>query len=227
MLGAAGWTYFSEPGERTFQTPLGGRQILTFADGTEIELNTDTVLRARIDRVQRTAELVRGEAYFKVHHDAHNPFIVTAAGHRIIDLGTEFAIRTGDGKVRVSLIEGRARLEPVLGLDPSHSAILTPGDVATANATSVSIVRKAATELSNNSAWRRGLLVFKYTPLYEAVAEINRYNNEKLVIADASVANRTIYGTIPTQGVQAFVRVTRSALGLRVEKHGTEFVISP
>ena len=226
ILGAAAWTYLSEPGTRVFQTQLGGRQTLTFADGTIVELNTDTVLRTLVDNRYRSAELIRGEAYFKVRHDARNPFVVTAAGHRIVDLGTEFVIRADAGQVRVSLVTGRARIEAPAGSNRPLATDLTPGDVATANATSLSISRKSVVELSNNVAWRRGLLVFKYTPLREAVAEINRYNNEKLIIADASVSGRTIYGTIPTRGVQAFVRVTTGALGLRVEKRGTEFVIS-
>jgi transmembrane sensor len=226
ILGAAAWAYLSEPSARIFQTPLGGRQALTFSDGTVVELNTDTVLRARIDSRHRSAELIRGEAYFKIRHDDRDPFVVTAVGHRIVDLGTEFVIRADAGQIRVSLVTGRARIEAAVGSNQPPAMELTPGDVATASATSLSISRKSAVELSNNIAWRRGLLVFKYTPLREAVAEINRYNDEKLVIADASVAGRTIYGTIPTQDVQAFVRVTTGALGLHVEKRGTEFVIS-
>jgi transmembrane sensor len=225
VMGAATWTYFFQPRERIFQTPFGGNRTLIFADGTEIDLNTDTVLRARIDSKYRRVELVKGEAYFKIRHNAKSPFVVTADGHRIVDLGTAFAVRAGDGQIQVSLLEGRARIESFSESGP-RSVELTPGDVAMANATSLSVSRKSAAELSNNIAWRRGLLVFKYTPLYEAVAEINRYNDAKLIIADASISNRTVYGTIPTQGVQAFVRVTTGALGLHVEKRGTEFVIS-
>jgi transmembrane sensor len=225
VLSAVAWTYFSNPRERTYQTRLGGHQILTFVDGTEVDLNTDSILRARIDRDHRWAELVKGEAYFKVQHSAENPFVVIAAEHRIIDLGTAFAVRADAGQIRVSLVEGRARIDSPTGSD-RHSVDLRPGDVATANATSLSVSRKSTAELSNNIAWRRGLLIFKYTPLYEAVAEINRYNSEKLIIADTSVANRTIYGTISTHDVQAFVRVTTGALGLHVEKRGKDFVIS-
>ena len=225
-LGTAAWTYFSEPRERTFQTALGGHRSLVFADGTKIELNTDTILRARLDGGRRSAELVQGEAYFKVRHNAKNPFVVTAAGQRIVDIGTEFAVRTDEGKVQISLVKGRARIEAGDGIEQRRPVELTPGDVAIASATSMSVLRKSVSELSNNIAWRRGLLVFKYTPLREAVAEINRYNSEKLVIADASVADRTIYGTIPTRGVQAFVRVTTGALGLHVERRGMDFVIS-
>jgi transmembrane sensor len=224
-MGAAGLAYLFHPQERVFQTPLGGQRVVSFADGTEVDLNTNTVLRARIDGTHRRIELVSGEAFFKVHHDAQNPFVVTAAGHRIVDLGTAFSIRANGGEIQVSLLEGRARIESSAELN-QRPVDLAPGDVALANTTSLTVSRKSAAELSNDIAWRRGLLVFKYTPLYEAVAQINRYNDDKLVIADASIANRTIYGTIPTKGIQAFVRVTTGALGLHVEKRGSEFVIS-
>jgi transmembrane sensor len=226
MLGAAGWNFFFGRSERTFETPLGGRQTVIFADGTQIELNTSTLLRVRIDGRYRSAELIRGEAYFKVHHDSRNPFVVVAAGHRVTDLGTEFIVRSDGEHIQVSLVEGRARFESRASSVQAHSAVLAAGDVATASPTSMSVVRKSAMELSNIFAWRRGLLVFKYAPLSEAVAELNRYNSEKLVIAAPSVGERTIYGTIPTHGVGAFVRVAREVLGLRVEKRGAEFVIS-
>jgi transmembrane sensor len=225
-IGAASWHYFVSPPQQSFRTPIGGRQILTFADGTTIELNTNTLLRARIDSHQRTAELIHGEAYFKVKHDSRNPFVVTVAGHKVVDLGTEFAIRTDNAKTQVSLFTGRAELEPAEGRASGRSTLLTPGDIAIAKANTVSVTRRSVADLSSTSAWRHGLLVFRYTPLRDAIAEINRYNTDKLVIADGTIANKTVYGTVPTQSIQAFVRVATSALGLRVEKQGTEYVIT-
>ena len=45
-------------------------KLVSFADGTRIELNTDTVLRARMTTSERTVWLDQGEAYFQVKHDS-------------------------------------------------------------------------------------------------------------------------------------------------------------
>ena len=58
---------------RTFTTPVGGHEVVSFADGTKIELNTNTVLRASMTTDQRTVWLDKGEAYFQVKHDAAHP----------------------------------------------------------------------------------------------------------------------------------------------------------
>jgi transmembrane sensor len=69
------------------------------------------------------------------------------------------------------------------------------------------------------------VLVFDKTPLADAAREFNRYNSEKLIIADPAVASITIDGTFPASNSQAFARVVHNALGLRIEKHGDENVI--
>ena len=226
MASMVAWSYLSPPAEQVFQTPVGGHKILKFSDGTSIELNTDTVLRTQIANDRRIAELVRGEAYFRVRHNGKVPFVVTAAGRKVTDLGTEFSIRAGQGTARIVLFEGRAAIEPTKSENAAHAIVLTPGDVAVASASAVTVTRKSTTDLRDSAAWRRGLLVFRYLPLRDAVAEVNRYSAEKLVIADDTIATRTVYGTVPTRSVEGFVRVARSALGLHVEKRGNEYTIS-
>ncbi len=225
VLSAYEWPSFSVAKEQTFATPLGGRKTIELSDGTRIELNTNTTLRTRLGGRERSVELVKGEAFFKVRHDPDRPFTVLASGHRVIDLGTEFLVRNDARRVEVTLVEGRARFESTGAEVQEHSAVLTPGDVVIANAGSMTVSKRTQTILSNSLAWRQGVLEFRYTPLSEAVAELNRYNREKIVVADASIEGRTIYGTVPTNGVQAFIRVARDVLGLHVEERNGEVLI--
>jgi transmembrane sensor len=74
--------------------------------------------------------------------------------------------------------------------------------------------------------WRRGMLVFDHTTLADMAGEYNRYNREKIVIADATTARLTISGTLPTNDIDAFTRVARKFFNLRVEKLGNEVVVS-
>ena len=224
IAGFAAANYLLMPKDQVFSTPLGGRETIRLGDGSLIELNTNTVLRVRASANARLVTLDRGEAYFQVRHDAARPFVVTASDGRVVDLGTRFVVREGADHLEVALVEGRARFESA---NPrAKSAMLVPGDVVVATADSLSVTRRSAQELANALGWRRGVLVFDHTTLADAAAELNRYNREKIVIADPDVRRRIIGATIPVNGVEAFTRVAEKIFGVHVERSGGEIIIS-
>lgn len=222
LLGAGAVSFLLNPTEKVYATSVGGHRTATLADGSTIELNTDTVLRIieRADR--RIVELDRGEAYFQVRHDAAHPFIVKVAGHVVTDLGTKFLVRADTKGLEVMLTEGRARLES----DAAHSVVLTPGDVAIANGRAMSVTRKSQKHLANVLGWRRGVLIFDHTTLADAADEINRYSAKKIVIADAAAGRFMIGGTFPITGVETIATAAKDFFGLRVEDRGDEILIS-
>jgi transmembrane sensor len=224
IAGFAAANYLLVPKDQTFSTPVGGRETVRLSDGSLVELNTNTALRIRASANARLVTLDRGEAYFQVKHDATHPFVVTASDGRVVDLGTKFVVRDGADHLEVALVEGRARFEST---NPkTKSATLTPGDVVVATADSMSVTKRSVQELANALGWRRGVLVFDHTTLADAAAELNRYNREKIVIADPDVRRRIIGATIPLNGVEAFTRVAEKIFGVHVEKSGSEIIIS-
>jgi len=226
VLGMAASAIFARPHERMFSTPVGGRETINFADGSEIELNTDTSLRARMTTEERVVWLDRGEAFFRVHHDPAHPFVVMVGDHRVTDLGTKFTVRRERGETQVAVVEGRVTFDRPDAPPRSQVALLMPGDVATATAKGMRVSRASEKELSNDMAWRRGLLVFDKTTLADAAAQFNRYNRIKLVIADQYAAKVTIDGTFKADNIGDFTRLVQTVLGLRVAIHEGEAVIS-
>lgn len=221
-----GTVWLKGDNERVLSTGRGESEIVSLDDGSKIELNTDTEVRIGSELGRRTATLVRGEAYFQIVHDASRPFVVHAAGHRVLDLGTKFLVRESAKKLEVSLVEGRAQIDAA---DPSghqRPAILTPGDVAVATADSLSVTRKPAPVLADALGWRRGVLIFHYVTLAEAVATFNRYNHEQLVITDPSIGRMTVLGTFPVNDVAAFARVAKNVFGLNVSRRESDILIS-
>lgn len=223
----AGWALFypSMPVEKTFATGTGGHKIVRLADGSSIELNTNTQLRIT-ERAARSVTLDRGEAYFQIKHDADRPFVVVVGDHRVTDLGTTFVVRRDAAQLKVSLLEGRARVDGIGPRSNVASATLTPGDVAIATAETLAITKVPERQLKNSLAWRRGKLVFSNNPLGEVVAELNRYNATKLIVADDEIAKIGIGGTFSARDTEAFVRVAHELLGLRVTSRGNNLVIS-
>jgi len=203
----------------TYSTPMGGRETLKLADGSEIELNTDTVVRVSTGSSARKVWLDRGEAYFQIQHNAARPFTVFANNHRIVDLGTKFLVQTGPESLRVSLVEGRARVETQSLWNTHQSALLAPGDVVVATATSMSLEKKTAHVLRDELSWRRGMLIFDRTPLAEVVKQFNRYNATKLAV-NGRAGEIKIDGTFPANNVDDFLHIARDVLGLRVVREG-------
>ena len=224
---AAGAAFYSRPpADRTYATPVGGHEAVSFADGTRIELSTDTLMRARMTTNERTIWLDHGEAYFQVKHNSERPFIVMVAGHKITDLGTKFLVTADAGKLQVALVQGRARIDTADKWMQQHSALLKPGDVVLATTDSMSRTRETAKALANALSWRNGLLVFRRTPLSEAAYQINRYNREKVVIADASLNEMPISGTLSANDPEQFARVLENIFGLKTQRKSGAILIS-
>jgi transmembrane sensor len=222
---SAGIALLLLPNEYTFSTPIGGRQTVTLADGSSVELNTDTVLHVRLGIVQRSGWLERGEAYFDIAHDARRPFVVTAGRHKITVLGTKFLIREEAGRLEVAMLDGRVSFAS--GENTSvQSALLTPGDVLVATADGIAVTKETHRQLAGELGWRTGILVFRNTPLIDAARQYNRYNREKIVIADTSAAELTISGALPATDTQEFIHIAKKFFGLRIKNYGDEIVIS-
>ncbi len=215
-----------KPATKTYATALGGHEVVKFADGTSIELNTNTVVRTRMTTESRTVWLDKGEAYFQVRHDAAHPFTVMIGGRRITDLGTKFAVRRQSGALHVAVVQGSVRVDAPNAYATTQTAMLKPGDVATATSRALSVVHESERAIGQALGWRHGMLVFHQATLAEAAAEFNRYNARKIVIADPVAAKFTIGATFPVNGVDAFTRLAKQVFDLRVENKGNAFVIS-
>jgi len=226
LLGVAAMVYLSKPTETRYATAIGSRQTLTLRDGSQIEMNTATALRIETSGNQRSVTLERGEAYFRIKHNSKRPFVVTVANHRIVDLGTEFSVRTDGSRTHVSLVEGLARIDNLGADGKARSTLLKPGDVAVATARSVSVSKETQPQLANQLAWRRGILVFDNTALADVAAEFNRYNDKKIVIADQAVAHLRIMGSFQANDLQAVTNIAREVFKLRVMQKRDEILIS-
>lgn len=227
ILGAGAFFLTTQQGNpEIYSTRVGGQKLITLADGSRIELNTNTVLRTNFSRSRREVTLLRGEAYFQVQHDAGRPFVVLAANHRVTDLGTKFLVRNEKDGVQVSLLEGKAELQSANDGIQQHSVILLPGDIAVASAHALNVSRKPEKELHDELGWRRGVIVLSHMTLGDAAAEFNRYNTTKIIIADEEARKRVIGATLPAHDVAAFADVAREIFGLHIEKRANEIVVT-
>ncbi len=208
----------------TYSTPVGGFQQLPLADGSRVDLNTDTTLGVAFSDEERRVKLGRGEAFFNVAKDAARPFVVQAGKYRVVAVGTAFSVRLDGDKVDVKVTDGRVRVEGPKSGTVARPALVSAGQAAIA-ASSLAVVRPApAAELETALSWRDGLLVFNSRPLGEVAAEFNRYNRRKLIV-DPSATDVIVDGTFRATNLDGFVRLLSQGFGVESVPAGKDGLV--
>ena len=197
--------------ERDFTTAVGEQRTITLVDGTIVTLDTNTAIHAREGGRVRLVELDRGQAFFKVAHDHSRPFLVRAAGRTVVAVGTEFGVRVDQGRIAVTLIQGKVRVEaPINGRGDGRfsryvqTTELTPGsrlEAADGKPWAISEV-----DPDRDTSWMTDKLVFQDEPLSKVVAELNRYSKRRIVIADPALAAEPVSGSFRTDDIEASLR---------------------
>lgn len=219
-IGLVAW-----PHADIFETEIGERQQVTLEDGSRLDLNTRTRLRASMSENEREAWLDEGEAYFSIAHDRARPFILHMGDRTVRVLGTRFIARRHGDEISVSVVEGRVSVDA--GGD-THQApeILTAGDVVTTEGDQLQRRREPMEEMDARLSWRGGQLVFDQVTLSSAVAEFNRYNHTQVQVTDPETGAILIGGTFEAGNVDAFARLLDSAYDLNVTRDGDVITIS-
>ena len=183
------------------QTPPGKPRVVALADGTRLTLAGATRLDVRLGVGRRQVELVRGEAFFDVAHDAQRPFIVKAPEGSARVLGTAFDLERGDGRLELSVRRGRVRLAPT-GLI-HRTAELTMGQRAFAKEGRLSAVRTFDLHADD---WRTGWLETDGVTLARLVERLNRASATPITIADPILGRQRVAGRFRLDQPQDLVR---------------------
>ena len=194
------------PDDQVLSTGVGQTTTAVLKDGSTLVLDSDTLLRATETGRQRTIHLERGGAFFKVAKDPSRPFVVVAGGKTITALGTAFEARLASGKLDVTLVEGKVRVEGDKGRiwQSQRETDLVAGWRLTA----ADDDRKWAVQRVDTNkelSWLSGRLTFFNDPLNEAVAKINRYSERKILV-DPAIAGAPIVGVFESGDTETFVR---------------------
>jgi transmembrane sensor len=128
----AAWITASHYGSQ-YSTTVGQLAHIAMADGSQVTLNTDSVVRVAVNTTERKVDLQRGEAFFKVAKDPSRPFIVTVGEHRVIAVGTQFSVRREGTDAQIVVTEGTVRIETVEPTPLIPAASLPAGSIAHAS----------------------------------------------------------------------------------------------
>src|SRR5882757_1190801 len=223
---------------RTLATAVGQQRKVTLADGSVISLNTNTIVETNLRRNVREICLRQGEAHFQVAHDRSRPFLVHAGDAVVQAVGTQFEVRLrGDQHVDVVVNEGRVEVQsaPLDAERPGagkrvHLAArsvvraLSAGQEFSTTGNDYAVVPVSTHRLSSVLAWREGAVVFEGEALADAIAEIGRYTDARIIISDPQVAGLRVGGRFRTGDVQEFFDALQAALPVSI-RHASNGLI--
>jgi len=227
----AAWSTLGPSDWIKYTTSIGGYEHITLADGTGIQLNTDSEIRARLTPQRREIELIRGEALLEVVHDERRPFTINAANVSVrADPAAEATaavvvrLRTPHD-VDVSVTHGSVVLEPddriievVFRRNPRDQSTLAEGDAAAVRPEGVHLTKVGLEELNRKLSWTAGLLSFQGETLTEVTDEFNRYNRKHLVVTDPLIADRKIGGAFQATDPDSFVLALQKWFGVQADE---------
>lgn len=189
------------------KVPLQDTSIATINSGSQIEVE--------FTGNRRKINLRKGEAWFEVAKDKSKPFIVEAGDARILAVGTAFSVRRFANGTEVLVTEGTVE---VWSQDQTaQRRQLTAGERAflAQEASAISVTRQPL-EVNRKLAWREGKLVLKNQTLNDAVADFNRYSPKTIVIRDAALREKRLFGQYKLDAPELFAKDVSTVLDVPI-----------
>jgi transmembrane sensor len=211
-------------------------RLLTLPDGSVVELRGNSEVSTDFTPAVRGLRLIRGEAHFKVTKNPARPFIVSVGNVAVRAVGTAFDIQFCKNQVEVVVTEGKVTVEDLGSANAAPAVpLLVAGQRATMfeDGSSVSRTRTVVdlitpSQLEQALAWQSTWLVFDRTPLEKAVEAFNGNSSHRIILGDASLANRRLGGMFRADNVDGFVRLLEQSVDVRSERRGeNEIVLLP
>jgi transmembrane sensor len=214
----------------TFQTAVGVQFAVNLPDGSLMEMNSNTRVQIDFDRNQRVVRLERGEAFFKVVHNAARPFWVATPDGWARDVGTQFDVYVKPGDLLVTVSEGAVQVGAGRGAAAASgsgrmgSATVTLARGQQADLASGRAVKRtlSAERLAEAVAWRGGSVFFEDRPLGEVVSQLNRYSVEQLVLEGDALRKLRVGGVFQAnpRGAAALLRMLEHNFGVMERREG-------
>lgn len=214
-------------GSRDFKTQVGEQRIVELGDASQVTLNTNSDILVAFEPESRDVELRRGEALFRVSHDAKRPFRVHTKAGTVQAIGTQFNVYERDDGTEVSVVEGRVRLSTRNRNGPSGRAELGVGEQARMGLDGV-VHRMQEPDVGRATSWSQRRLKFDNAPLEDMVEELNRYQRDTKLRIDGVVPGSHHYsGIFDPDAPQAFGKFLAREPDLRIEETHGEIRIRP
>ncbi|MFC6339849.1 DUF4880 domain-containing protein [Pseudomonas sp. CCM 7891] len=201
------------------RTHVGERRQVFLADGSQVQLNSNSALDVKFDGHQRVIELLQGELWVEVAKDARRPFVVRTDQGTATALGTRFLVRRAeDGSTVVTVIESTVAVKGAA----TDAVKVTAGQQSILKYGQAQPVQRTGND--DPGAWTRGLLKVDDRPLSEVLQTLASYRHGLVRFDPQALQGLRVSGVFKLDDTGAALASLADNLPIKVE-YFTDLVV--
>jgi transmembrane sensor len=216
--------------EDIYETAIGEQSTITLPDGSQLILNTNSLVRTHYTAQNRLVVLERGEVHVLVAEDRSRPLSVIAGRNVVQAVGTEFNVEIVDSqRIELVVTQGLVKVglrQPSVEESKNQAPARLPTSAITVAAGEALVLGESGEEITKVSAddievrlsWRNGNLIFRGESLEEAVKEIGRYTSVEFVFLDDKLKRVRVAGLFKAGDVDGLLAALRENFDIAYER---------
>lgn len=228
LLGAGLWWFSNDIYFKTYQTAYGEVKSFVLADGSQVTLNANSLLRVpRWGFGNDSREVfLNGEANFSVTHTPHHQkFVVKTDKHfEVVVLGTEFSVFSRKRGAKVVLNKGKVLVNYKEG-NTAKKIMMKPGELVSFDKQNQASI-KTITQPQNFSIWQEKRFVFEETMLSDVAQMLEETYGLKVTIDTPELANRKLMGSFRADNVDELLHTISELLDINVVRQEDQVQLS-
>ncbi|TCW13536.1 FecR family protein [Raoultella sp. BIGb0138] len=192
-----------------YYTAVGEIRQVTLPDGSRVDLDSRSAIALHFNDNERRITLLSGHAWFTVaplSRRETRPFRVEAKGGITQALGTQFSVDLAGGGADVAVHEHSVRVS-------YKGQTLVLAEQQGAHYADNQLTRRPVAPAQ--FAWRRGWLIIDKQPVREAVAQINRYQSQTIIVINPTLRKRIVSGTFALNQPERAITTLCQTLGAK------------
>lgn len=195
-----------------YVTTAGEQRVVTLPDGSRVTLNTESAIALDFVKGQRDVRILQGEAYFDVRSGLPVPFRVAGHFGDVEVRGTAFSVKLDDREDNVVL--SRGSVDVASRTEPKEHALLSPGEMVSVTATSISPITKI--DMERSLAWLEGRIIFDDQLLGDVLNDLRRYYSGRIFVANSAIERVAVSGNYKLDQPLLVIRSLAEAAGATV-----------
>lgn len=226
----------NQPAPLQYYTAAGEQRVINLADGSIVELGTNSAVQVRYSDDVRNLTLTDGEAVFTVAKNPKRPFVVRAGQGSVTAIGTVFNVRKSADNVQVRVLEGTVAVRPVDEQDERARGRANPGGASqpvalvtagrqTEYGPTGNMAPVIVADVHEGLAWRVGVLTMVDWPISDVIQELNRYLTDEITIGDEAVGSMRFTGTVYPDQVDAWLDGLQQGYPIEVVRLGGSTIL--
>lgn len=183
----------------SISTGKGQHKLIVLPDGSRVTLNAlSSLTYPKHFRKDKRIVQLKGEAFFNVVKNPHQPFVVKTKDIQTQVLGTSFNIRENGKETKVAVVTGKVRVTTKNKLDEQ---ILTPNKMAIWTPTQ-KVIETVAFSPKEEVQWKEKVLYFEEVPLEEVFKKLEQVYHVQIVIEPTTLLTGKYNGEFVDETVE-------------------------